>query len=70
MQQAELYTLIMKFSSYDIAAVINDIGAESIAGFSNVEPQEVEDVLELCDTWELADILAWLQSGRYAPVYY
>jgi len=48
----------------DILLAIKSLGEESIAGFSGVREDEVEEVLRTCEPYEMAEIRNWLKKTR------
>ena len=56
------YTLLAEFKTMDILRAIKALGEESIAGFSDVREDEVREVLEGCQPYELGEIKKWLEN--------
>lgn len=57
-----LYKAVLSYDYDLIIRAIARLGTESITGMSVIYKDEVQDVLKICDTHELAEILAVLRK--------
>jgi hypothetical protein len=48
---------ILSYPNHFVLKAIKSLGEESIAGFSNVTMDDIEDVLAMCELYELGEIL-------------
>lgn len=55
-QQGLMDKILKEYSKRDIARAIKSLGEESIAGFSNITVDDVEDILSACEKYELHEI--------------
>jgi len=66
----ELLAAAMKLDKQQVLAAIKRLGEQSIAGFSGVTVEEVDDVLNMLEDYELSEIIANVQKHpvQQAPV--
>ena len=53
---------IQRYPEHMIINAINSLGAESIAGFADVAEKDIPEVLNMCEEYELREILDTLKA--------
>lgn len=56
-------SILDSWSTMQIAQAIKALGEESISGFSGVTPEDVPDILDMCELHVLGEIKNWLSSN-------